>query len=114
MSLAVLLNSLEEDKVVKEIPVIQDFLQIFSNDILGLPLDQETEFTINLEPSAIPVYKIPYRMALVELKELKVQIEKLLKKGFIRLSTFPWGASVLYVKKKRWNNAYVHRLSGFE
>lgn len=68
--------------------------------MLGLPPDRGTEFTIELEPLTAPVYKALYRMAPTELKELKVQIEELLRKGFIWPSTSPWGAPVLFVKKK--------------
>ncbi|RVW32567.1 Transposon Ty3-I Gag-Pol polyprotein [Vitis vinifera] len=65
-----------------------------------LPPEREVEFTIDLVPGTGPMSKAPYRMAPVELKELKVQLQELLDKGFIRPSVSPWGAPVLYVKKK--------------
>ncbi|GKF33044.1 hypothetical protein Tco_0106244, partial [Tanacetum coccineum] len=68
--------------------------------ILGSPPERKVEFTIELIPGAQPISKAPYRMAPVELKELKDQLQELLKRGFIRLSIFPWGAPVLFVKKK--------------
>ena len=58
------------------------------------------EFTIDLIPSTEPISIPPYRMALAELRELKAQLEELLSKGFIRPSISPWGAPVLFVKKK--------------
>ncbi|CAL9114122.1 unnamed protein product, partial [Musa textilis] len=66
----------------------------------GLPLDREGEFAIDLVPSTTPISKPPYRMAPLELEELKKQIQELLDKGFIRPSVSPWGAPVLLVKKK--------------
>ncbi|KAL0543937.1 hypothetical protein IC582_019043 [Cucumis melo] len=60
----------------------------------------EIDFAIELEPGTAPISRAPYRMALAELKELKVQLQELLDKGFIRLSVSPWGAPVLFVKKK--------------
>ena len=58
------------------------------------------EFTIELVPGTAPISKAPYRMAPVELKELKEQLQDLLDKGFIKPSVSPWGAPVLFVKKK--------------
>ncbi|KAA0057631.1 pol protein [Cucumis melo var. makuwa] len=66
----------------------------------GLPLHREVEFTIELEPDTVPISRAPYRMAPTELKELKVQLQESLDKGFIRPSVSPWGAPVLFVKKK--------------
>ena len=61
---------------------------------------REIEFNINLIPDTTPISKAPYRMAPAELKELKVQLEEMLEKGLIRPSTSPWGAPVLFVRKK--------------
>nr|GFD57751.1 putative reverse transcriptase domain, aspartic peptidase domain protein [Tanacetum cinerariifolium] len=66
----------------------------------GIPPVREVEFNIELIPGAEPISKAPYRMAPVELKELKDQLQELLKRGFIRPSVSPWGALVLFVKKK--------------
>ena len=76
------------------------FPDVFSEDLPGLPPDREVEFTIDLVPSIGPISKAPYRMAPTELKELKEQLQDLLDKGFIRPSASPWGALVLFVKKK--------------
>ncbi|KAJ3704277.1 hypothetical protein LUZ61_007982 [Rhynchospora tenuis] len=82
------------------VPVVREFSDVFPEDLPGLPPDREVEFCIELQPGTTPVAKAPYRMAPAELKELKVQLEELLEKGFIRPSTSPWGAPVLFVRKK--------------
>ena len=66
----------------------------------GLPPSRDVDFHIELHPGMSPISIAPHRMAPVELQELKVQIQELLGKGFIRLSTSPWAASVLFAKKK--------------
>ena len=76
------------------------FPDVFSEDLPGLPPDREAEFTIDLVPSIGPISKAPYRMVPTELKELKEKLQDLLDKGFIRTSASPWGAPVLFVKKK--------------
>ena len=63
------------------------------------------EFTIDLIPGTEPISIPSYRMAPAELRELKAQLEELLSKGFIRPSISPWGAPVLYVKKKKKNRS---------
>ena len=76
------------------------FFRCFSEELLGLPPDREIEFGIDVPPGTQPISIIPYHMALLELRELKVQLQDLLDKGFIHPSTSPWGAPVLFVKKK--------------
>ncbi|GJY33388.1 hypothetical protein Tco_0417857 [Tanacetum coccineum] len=66
----------------------------------GLPLTRQVEFQIDLIPGTAPVARAPYRLAPSEMKELSDQLQELSDKGFIRLSSSPWGASVLFVKKK--------------
>ena len=90
----------KEGYVLDEIPVIRDFLDVFPDDMVGLPPEREVEFTIDLIPGTEPISIPPYRMAPVELRELKAQLEELLSKGFIRPSISPWEAPVLFVKKK--------------
>lgn len=87
-------------ETLESIPVVQDFSEVFPEDLLGTPVDREIEFSIDLAPDTQPISKAPYRMAPAELKELKVQLQELLKKGFIQPSSSPWGAPVLFVKKK--------------
>jgi hypothetical protein len=62
--------------------------------------DREIEFVIELVPGTAPIFKIPYRMAANQLTKLKEQLQKLLDKGYIRLSASPWGAPVIFVPKK--------------
>nr|GEW68281.1 putative reverse transcriptase domain-containing protein [Tanacetum cinerariifolium] len=81
-------------------PVVQNFPNVFPDELPGLPPEREVEFTIELIPGAQPISKAPYRMTPVELKELKDQLQELLKRGFIRSSVSSWGAPVLFVKKK--------------
>ncbi|XP_056855666.1 uncharacterized protein LOC130505079 [Raphanus sativus] len=78
---------------------LQDFFQD-GEVYLELPPPRSNPFTITLEPEAKPIAKAPYRMAHAELAELKKQLEDLLGKEFIRSSSLPWGAPVLFVKKK--------------
>jgi hypothetical protein len=66
----------------------------------GISTHQEIEFVIKLAPETAPIVKIPYMMATTELAELKKQLNKLKKKGYIKSSLLPWGAPVLFVKKK--------------
>ncbi|GKC27798.1 putative reverse transcriptase domain-containing protein [Tanacetum coccineum] len=70
------------------------------DDLSGLPPPRQVEFRIDLVPGAAPVARAPYRLAPSEMKELSVQLQELLEKGFISLSSSLWGASVLFVKKK--------------
>ncbi|XP_074376946.1 uncharacterized protein LOC141718458 [Apium graveolens] len=76
------------------IPVVRDFLDIFPEELLGLPLVQQIEFTIDLAPGSEPVLKATYRMAPTEMRELAKQIQELLDKVFIRPSVSPWGMPV--------------------
>ncbi|TYK01102.1 reverse transcriptase [Cucumis melo var. makuwa] len=70
------------------------------DDLSGLPPDREIEFTIELLPGTAPISQAPYRMAPSELKELKMQLQEHVDKGYIRPSVSPWGAPVLFMKKK--------------
>ena len=85
---------------LEDIPIVREFLDVFPEDLLGIPLDREINFQIELATGTEPISKAPYRMAHLELKELKVQMEELVNKGFVKPSTSPWGAPVLFVKKK--------------
>nr|GEX31216.1 hypothetical protein [Tanacetum cinerariifolium] len=87
-------------KKQKEIIVVRDFPKVFSDDLSGLPPIREIEFQIELIPGATPIAKSPYRLATSELEELSGQLKEHQDKGFIRPSLSPWGASVLFVKKK--------------
>ncbi|WVZ64658.1 hypothetical protein U9M48_014152 [Paspalum notatum var. saurae] len=89
-----------EAQLIEKIPVVSDFLDVFPEELPGLPLDRDVEFAIELVPSTAPVSRRPYRMAPDELKELKVQLQKQPDKGFIRPSSSPWGCPALFVEKK--------------
>ena len=98
--LAFVVDRRQEGTRLEDIPIIKEFPDVFPDDISGLPPDREVEFTIDLIPETEPISIPPYRMAHAELRELKAQLEDLLSKGFIRPSISPWGAPVLFVKKK--------------
>ena len=85
---------------LEDIPVVREFPDVFPDDISGLPPDREIDFQIELAPGTELISRAPYRMAPAELKEFKVQMEEMVNKGFVRPSTSPWGAPVLFVKKK--------------
>ncbi|WVZ94213.1 LOW QUALITY PROTEIN: hypothetical protein U9M48_040134 [Paspalum notatum var. saurae] len=80
-----------EAQLIEKIPVVSDFLDVFPEELPGLPPDKDVEFAIELVPSTAPVSRRPYRIAPDELKELKMQLQEQLDKGFIRPSSSPWG-----------------------
>ena len=80
--------------------MVYEYEDVFLDKLPGLPSHRDMDFVIKLHPGTSPISMTPHRMASVELHELKVQLQELLDKGFIRLSTSPWGASVLFTKKK--------------
>ncbi|KAL0549353.1 hypothetical protein IC582_013834 [Cucumis melo] len=98
--LASVVDTREVDVSLSSEPVVRDYPDVFLEELPGLPPYREIEFAIELKPGTVPISRAPYKMALAELKELKVQLQELLDKGFIRLSVSPWGAPVLFVKKK--------------
>ena len=98
--LAYVVETGKKGTLVDEIPVVREFPDVFPIDIVGLPPDREVEFTIDFIPRTEPISIPLYRMAPIESRKLKAQLEELLSKGFIRLSISPWGALVLFVKKK--------------
>ncbi|GKB54155.1 putative reverse transcriptase domain-containing protein [Tanacetum coccineum] len=85
---------------LEDVPTVRDFPGIFLEDLPGLPPTQQIEFQIDLVPSVAPVARAPYRLTSSELQELSTQLQELSDKGFIRPSSSPWGAPVLFVKKK--------------
>ncbi|GKF25601.1 hypothetical protein Tco_0081495, partial [Tanacetum coccineum] len=88
------------DVVIEDIPVVREFPEVFPEDLPGLPLVRQVEFQIDLIPGVAPVARAPYRLAPSEMQELSNQLLELAGRGFIRASTSPWGAPVLFVKKK--------------
>jgi hypothetical protein len=91
---AAIINQLED------IPVVCDYMDVFPNELPGLPPDRDVEFVIELQPGTAPISKRSYRMPPKELAELKKQLQELLDKGYIRPSSSPWGCPALFVKKK--------------
>nr|GEU60321.1 hypothetical protein [Tanacetum cinerariifolium] len=89
-----------EGKQLKDVPIVRDFPEVFPEDLPGLPPARPVEFQIDLISGAAPIARAPYRLAPSEMKELSEQLQELSDKGFIRPSSSPWGAPVLFVKKK--------------
>ncbi|GJR49678.1 hypothetical protein Tco_1400199 [Tanacetum coccineum] len=89
-----------KEKRIENVLVIRDFPEVFPDDLPGLPPPRQVEFQIDLVSGAAPVTRAPYRLAPSQMKELSGQLQELMEKGFIRPSSSPWGASVLFVKKK--------------
>ena len=97
---SLILNSKRGQVDVEKIPVVKEFPNVFPKELLGIPLEREVDLSIEIVLGTTPISKAPYRMAPYELKELRLQLQELLDKGFIRPSVSPWGAPVLFVKKK--------------
>ncbi|GKB55668.1 putative reverse transcriptase domain-containing protein [Tanacetum coccineum] len=89
-----------EEPELSDIPIVRDFIKVFSEDLSGLSPQRQTEFRIDLIREATPVAKSPYRLVPSEMQELSEQLQELQDKGFIWPSHSPWGAPVLFVKKK--------------
>ncbi|XP_075521380.1 uncharacterized protein LOC142554602 [Primulina tabacum] len=98
--LAYLINKPHDQLKVSEISVVQNFPEVFPEEINSLPPQREIEFSIELSPGAMPKSKTPYRMAPAKLKELKIQLQELVDRNYIQPSSSPWGAPMLFVKKK--------------
>jgi len=88
------------EKGIGDLPVVQEFQEVFPDDITELPPEREVEFVIDLVPGMSSISIVPYQLSASELGELKKQLEELLEKQFIRPSVSLWGAPVLLVKKK--------------
>ncbi|GKE28586.1 putative reverse transcriptase domain-containing protein [Tanacetum coccineum] len=89
-----------DEKRLEDIPVVREFPKVFLEDLHGLPPIRQVDIQINLIPGATPVARAPYRLAPSEMHELFNQLQELADRGFIRPNTSPWGAPVLFVKKK--------------
>ena len=93
--LAYVIDTEKSEVKLDDIPIVREFPDVFPEELPGLPPDREIEFSIDLAPGTAPISIAPYRMAPVELKELKEQLQDLMQKGSIRPSASPWGAPVL-------------------
>ena len=85
---------------INSVPIVREFTDVFPEDLPSLPSNREVEFEIVLELGTAPISRAPYRMTPTKLKELMLQLQELLDNGFIRSSVSPWGAPVIFVKKK--------------
>ncbi|GJZ24431.1 putative reverse transcriptase domain-containing protein [Tanacetum coccineum] len=89
-----------EERRLEDVSIVREFLKVFPEDLPGLPPARQVEFQIDLVPGAAPVARAPYRLAPAEMQELSTQLQELSDRGFIRPSSSPWGAPILFVKKK--------------
>ena len=92
-----------EDEAIQELSlprVVYEYEDVFPEELPGLPLYKDVDFTIELYPGTFPISLTPYRMTHVELQELKVQLQELLDRGFIIPSISPWGAPILFAKNR--------------
>ena len=92
-----------EDEVIQELNlprVVCEYKDVFLDELPGLPPRRDVDFIIELHPGTSPISMTPHRMPPVELQELKVQLQELLDKGFIRSSTSPWSTPVLFTRKE--------------
>jgi hypothetical protein len=90
----------KEANPIEDIRIVSEFLDVFPEELPGMPPERKVEFAIELIPGTAPISKRAYRVSRPELVELKKQIDELLEKGYIRPSTSPWAAPVLFVEKK--------------
>ncbi|GKB12778.1 putative reverse transcriptase domain-containing protein [Tanacetum coccineum] len=94
------ISAKEDEPKLGDISVVRDFKDVFPEDLTGLPPQRQVEFRIDLIPGVTPIVKFPYRLAPSEMQELSGQLQELQDKDFIRPSHSPWGAPVLFFKKK--------------
>lgn len=107
-------NSKDKIATLNNIPLIQEFVDVFLEEIPGLPLKRDIYFTIELVPGVAPVSQASYRMSTPKLTELKMQLQELLHKNYICPNVSPSGASVLFIKKKNGTLRmciYYHQLN---
>jgi hypothetical protein len=90
----------KEANLLEDIRIVSEFPDVFPKELPGMPHKRKVEFAIDLIPGTAPISKRAYRVSEPELVEFKKQIDELLEKGYIRPSTLPWAAPVLFVEKK--------------
>ncbi|GKD70024.1 putative reverse transcriptase domain-containing protein [Tanacetum coccineum] len=98
--IAQVMEKKSDEKRLEDIPVVREFLEVFLEYLPGLPPVLQVEFQIDLVPGAAPIARAPYRLAPSKMQELSNQLQELVDRVFIRPSTLPWGAHVLFIKKK--------------
>ncbi|GJS42196.1 putative reverse transcriptase domain-containing protein [Tanacetum coccineum] len=101
-------------KRLEDVPIVQNFPEVFPKDLSGFPPTRQVEFHIDLIPGVAPVARAPYRLAPSKMKELSNQVQELSNKGFIRPSSSPWGSSNRVCQEEGWIISNVHRLPGVE
>ena len=95
------LKLVEDDKPsLEDHPTLREYRDVFPEEVLGLPPRRDIDFSIELAPGAVPVSRTPYRMSTPDLVELKLQLKEMMDKGYIRPNVSPWGAPVLFLKRK--------------
>jgi hypothetical protein len=85
---------------LEHLPVVKEFADVFPEELPGIPLERELEFTIDMKPRTEPIARTPYRMSTPEFQELKMQLKELLDLGLIRPSVSLWGAPIIFIQKK--------------
>jgi hypothetical protein len=85
---------------LEHLPVVKEFADVFPEELPGMPPERELEFTIDLKPGTEPIARTPYRMSTPELQELKMKLKELLDLGLIHPSVSPWGAPIIFIRKK--------------
>jgi hypothetical protein len=94
------LKTIEGDKPrLDDHPILREYRDVFPEEVPGLPLRRDIDFSIELAPTVVSVSRTPYQMSTPELVELKLQLKEMMDKGYIRPNVSPWGAPVLFLKK---------------
>jgi hypothetical protein len=91
------LNEKEVEEGLEHLPVVREFVDVFLEELPGISLERESEFTIDLKPRTEPIARIPYRMSNPELQELRMQLKELLDLGIICSSVSPWGVPIIFI-----------------
>jgi len=94
------LNEKGEVEGLENLPLIQEFVDVFIEEILGLPIERELTFIIDLKPGTKHIARTPYRMLISKLQDLKMELNELLDLGLTHPSVSPWGESIIFVRMK--------------
>ena len=92
----------ERPRSVDEVPVVREFPDVFPEELPGVPPERQVEFSIDLVLTAVPIAKAPYLLAPPKMQVYSSQHQELLGKGFIRPSSSPWGAPILFFQEEGW------------
>ena len=92
----------------KDVPIVQDFLEVFPEELPRLPLEREISFEIKLLPGTVPISKAPYKMAPAELKELKNATARINGQRIYPTKLFTLGSPYIVCKKERWHIKNVY------